>query len=322
MQINRALAKRDLPAYNRPMQRQITLEKLTWIDLDDPDMETLHGLKEKYGFHELDIEDCLTENQRSKIDEYGDHLFIILHFPYYDKRKQRIVMEELDIFIKNNLLITIHWGTVKPLSDLFEQAEKNTEERKKLMAHSSGYLLYEIVDQLFFSLFPILDLIENSVASLEQEAFSFSKERDMLKEILNTKKNIITFRRIMGPLRTVIAQMEHKNKKFLPESLEVYFDDVLDKVEKIWSNLENQKELIESLQDTNESIISHTTNNVIKTLTVFSVVMLPLNLLAGVYGMNVALPFATHPSMFFFISGGMASLLIVMLIFFKVKRWI
>ena len=115
---------------------------------------------------------------------------------------------------------------------------------------------------------------------------------------------------------------EHKNKKFLPESLEVYFDDVLDKVEKIWNNLENLKELIESLQDTNESIISHTTNNVIKTLTVFSVVMLPLNLLAGLYGMNVELPGGAQPAMFFYISGGMAALLLLMLVFFKIKRWI
>ena len=113
-----------------------------------------------------------------------------------------------------------------------------------------------------------------------------------------------------------------KNKKFLPSTLEIYFDDIVDKVEKIWNNLENLKDLIESLQDTNESIISHTTNNVIKTLTVFSVVMLPLNLLAGLYGMNVDLPYSAHPAMFFYISGGMALLLLAMLVFFKVKRWI
>ena len=304
------------------MQRTITLEKLTWIDVQDPDNETLQVLKEKYGFHELDVEDCLTENQRSKIDEYTDYLFIILHFPYHDKRRQRIMAEEVDIFIKSDVVITVHWGLLKPLIDLYEDAEKNADKRKELMGKTSGYLLYEVVDHLFYNLFPLLDQIEGNVTTLEQEAFSLTGQRDLLKEILISKKNIISFRRTMAPLRTVIAQMEHKNKKFLPESLEVYFDDVLDKVEKIWNNLENLKELIESLQDTNESIISHTTNNVIKTLTVFSVVMLPLNLLAGLYGMNVELPGGAQPAMFFYISGGMAALLLLMLFFFKIKRWI
>jgi len=303
------------------MQRSQTLEKLTWIDVEDPNAEVLLTLKEKYGFHELDIEDCLSENQRSKVDEYDDYIFTILHIPFYDKRRQRIVGEEVDIFIKANLLITVHWGGLKPLNDFYDRVEKSLVERKKMMGHSSGYLLYEIIDHLFGTLFPLLDNIEANVTTLEQEAFQ-GGQRDMLKEILNTKKNIIGFRRVMAPLRTVVAQLEHKNKKFLPESLEVYFDDVLDKVEKIWSNLENLKELIESLQDTNESIISHTTNNVIKTLTIFSVVMLPLNLMAGMYGMNVNLPFSTHPYAFFYLAAGMCLVLLVMLIFFRIKRWL
>lgn len=303
------------------MQSSITLGKLTWIDVRDPDAETLLALKEKHGFHELDIEDCLSENQRSKVDEYDDYIFTILHIPFYDKRRQRIVGEEVDIFIQANLLITVHWGGLKPLNNFYDTVESNIDERMKVMGHSSGYLLYEIIDHLFGTLFPLLDTIESNVSTLEQEAFT-GGQRDMLKEILNTKKNIIGFRRVMAPLRTVIAQLEHKNKKFLPDSLEVYFDDVLDKVEKIWSNLENLKELIESLQDTNESIISHTTNNVIKTLTIFSVVMLPLNLLAGMYGMNVHLPFSNDPFTFFYLAGGMAFILLVMLIFFRIKRWL
>lgn len=303
------------------MQRSITLEKLTWIDVEDPDTDTLLSLKEKHGFHELDIEDCLSENQRSKVDEYDNYIFTILHIPLYDKRRQRVVGEEVDIFIKANLLITVHWGGLKPLNDFFSKVDGSLEERKKMMGHSSGYLLYEIIDHLFGNLFPLLDNIEGNVTTLEQDAFA-GGQRDMLKEILNTKKNIIGFRRVMAPLRTVIAQLEHKNKKFLPDSLEVYFDDVVDKVEKIWSTLENLKELIESLQDTNESIISHTTNNVIKTLTIFSVVMLPLNLMAGMYGMNVSLPYSEHPLTFYFLAGGMMAVLLVMLVFFRVKRWL
>lgn len=302
--------------------RQIEHGQLTWIDVQNPDLETLQKLQEKHGFHELDVEDCLSDNQRSKVDEYDDYLFLVLHLPYLDKRKDSVRVGEVDIFIKNKVFITIHWGELKPVEDLFEDCERKEVMRKKYMDQSTGYLLYELLDQLFSSAFPMLDSIENNIARLEKDAFSESVERDMLRDILFVKKNIITSRRVILPLRTVIAQVEHKNKKFLPDSLDVYFDDILDKVEKIWSSLENFQELIGSLQDTNESIIAHASNRVVKTLTVFSVVMLPLNLLAGMYGMNVRLPYASHEHMFLFLGIGMFFVLAALLAIFKMKRWI
>lgn len=300
----------------------ITFGKLTWIDVKNPDHKVLENLKEKFGFHELDVEDCLSENQRSKIDEYSDYLFIILHIPYYDKRKQQIVSEEVDIFIKNNLMVTVHWGSLRPLLQTFENCKKSMKSRRELMGQGSGFLLYEIIDQLYSEAFPMLDKIERTVTSLERDVFTLSQQHDMLKDILNIKKNIIIFRRVIAPQRTVIAQIEHKNKKFLPESLEIYFDDVVDKVEKIWSSLENLKELVESLQDTNESIISHTTNNVIKILTVFSVVMLPLTFMTSLYGMNVALPLADKDGVFMILTTIMVLVVVTMLGFFKFKKWI
>lgn len=302
--------------------RSISLGKLTWIDVENPTAEVLTKVKEKYGFHELDIEDCLSENQRSKIDEYRDYLFIILHIAYYEKRNQRIVGEEVDIFIKNDLVVTVHWGSLKTLTEMFQLCQSSMKHRRQRMEEGSGFLLYEIIDELYSDAFPMLDKIEKAVTNLEKDVFELSQQHDMLKDILFLKKNIITFRRIIAPQRTVIAQIEHKNKKFLPESLEIYFDDVVDKVEKVWNSLENLKDLVESLQDTNESIISHTTNNVIKILTVFSVIMLPLTFLTGLYGMNVNLPLAQNDMIFLMLAGVMASVVILMLSFFKFKKWI
>ena len=274
---------------------------LQWIDIESPDPIQLAKLKDKFGFHELDIEDCLSDNQRSKIDEYKDYLFIILHIPYYDKRKQRVVSEEIDIFIKNDTLVTVHWGKLKALKNFYEEIKKSKKTKTHIMGQGSGFLLYELIDHLFSSTFPMLDVIERNMTSLERDVFSLGRRKDMLRDILTLKKNIIAFRRIMSPQRGVVAQIEHKNQKFLPHALEIYFDDVVDKIEKIWSMLENLKELAESLQDTNESIISHTTNNVIKILTIFSVVMLPLTFVTGLYGMNVALPLANNPNTFILI---------------------
>ncbi len=290
--------------------------------MQNPEPRLLEKLKEEHGFHQLDIEDCLSDNQRSKIDDYKNYLFIILHIPYYDKRKQRVISEEIDIFIKNDLLITVHWGSLKPLNDLYSSMHNSAAKRKDLMKHSSGYLLYQVIDHLYSSSFPLLDVMERNMTSLERDVFNLTTQHDMLRDILNMKKNIITFRRVIAPQRGVIAQIEHKNKKFLPDTLEIYFDDVVDKIEKIWSSLENLKELIESLQDTNESILSHTTNNVIKILTIFSVVMLPLTFITGLYGMNVALPLMERNSIFGFLVLVMISVIGGMLGFFRYKRWI
>lgn len=302
--------------------RKISLGKLTWIDVSNPSETLLENMRDEHGFHDLDVEDCLSDNQRSKIDEYDDYLFIILHFPFFDKRKKQVLSEEIDIFIKNNLLVTVHTGTFKPFLDFQEACKKSSADKKLIMGQGSGYLLYEIIDQMYGSSFPILDKLERNVASLERTVFSWTQQKDMLRDILNTKKNIITMRRVIQPQRRVVAQLEHKNKKFLPDRLEIYFDDVVDKIEKTWSSLENLKELIESVQDTNESIISHRTNEVIKILTIFSVVITPLTFLTGLYGMNVGLPLADSPYVFIGIIGIMMLVVSFMIILFKHKRWI
>jgi len=302
---------------------QVKLKTLVWTDIINPDKETLDKLKKKHKFHELDLEDCLSENQRSKIDEYANYLFLVLHFPHFDKKKNALVTEEVNIFIGQNYVITIHDGVLRPLLDIFDKCQGGLRDRRKYLDKGSGYLLYEIIDAMLDDGFPMLDYLSRNITSIERSVFGPETEQhDMLKDILVLKKDIITFRRIIAPQRSVIAQLEHKNKKFLPEDLEVYFDDLVDKIEKIWSSLDSMKDLVISLQETNESIISHTITNVMKVLTIFSVVMLPLTFLTGLYGMNVELPYSQHPLVFTGITGVMIMVVLFMMVFFKIKKWL
>lgn len=306
-----------------PKAETVRFKKFKWVDIVAPDQAVFAELKKKYKFHELDLEDCASENQRSKIDEYDKYLFIILHFPHFDKRKNAVVIEEIDIFMGHDYLITMHDGVLYPLMDIFERCKSSLKSRKKTMSNGTGFLLYEIVDTMLNHVFFLLDQVSKNIKTIEMSVFGPDQEqKDMLRDILGLKKDIITFRRVMGPQRTVIAQLEHKNKKFLPENLDLYFDDLVDKVEKIWGNLESMKDLVISLQETNESIISHKTNDVIKVLTVFSATMLPLTVLTGFYGMNVALPMAEYSIVYFLIIGGMALISLTMVIFFKMKKWL
>lgn len=293
---------------------------LTWIEINHPTEKEIEHLKKTYKFHHLDLEDCLSDNERPKIDDYDDYLFIVLQIP--SKQRAGIKTSEIDIFISQNFIITLHRDN-QIIKKLFENCRKNKKVKEEFMGKGSGYFLYKIIDDLFEAGFPLLDGLRRHMNELESEVFDRDYSKDRLKEILMLKKDIINFRRTIMPQRAIIAQLEHKNKKFLPENLDVYFDDIVDKIEKMWNSLENLQELTASLQETNESIISHNTNNIIKILTVFSVVMLPLTFITGFYGMNVSpLPLADTGAPAINITFILIGIVVVMMGFFKYKKWI
>lgn len=301
---------------------KISHDKLTWTNILNPDEKAIEYLQKHFEFHQLDLDDCLSENQRPKIDEYDDYLFIVLHFPKVGTRKKSLRISELHLFVGKNFLITLHEEN-DVVGNIFEKCLRNKAERDEYMGKGPGFLLYMILDELFESGFPLLDNISKNISNIENEVFDEDDTQDRLKDILLSKKDIINFRRIIMPQRTIIAQLEHKNKKFLAENLEVYFDNVVDKIEKIWNTLENLQELINSLQDTNESIISHTTTNTIKLLTIFSVIMLPLTFITGFYGMNVVnLPYAQHEFATLIVGGIVVGIVVLMLGFFRYKKWL
>ncbi|MBN2087837.1 magnesium transporter CorA family protein [Candidatus Peregrinibacteria bacterium] len=296
-----------------------------WINIVKPTLKDVAVLKKKFKFHKLDLEDCLQGSQRPKIDEYESYLFIILQFPLYNKRHRRFETEQLNIFIGQNYLITIHDDNLPIIKKIFEKCKRAPKTREQFFGHSTGYLLYELIKALFEATFPITDKIEKSLKRIESDIFEATHPKDQLFNIMLIKKNIISLRKIMLPQRSVVAALEHKQKRFLPEHLVIYFDDIVDKIEKIWGILETQKEVIESLEDTNESLLSHNINSTMKTLTVFSAIMLPLTFLTGLFGMNVKLPFVQAMEKidhFYMISIIMLTLIVVMFSVFKWKKWL
>jgi magnesium transporter len=295
--------------------------KFTWVSLNNPDTKAMDYLKRNYKFHHLDLEDCLSEIQRAKIDDYDDYLFIVLHIPIKSGRGKHIKNAEIDLFVGQNFIVTLHDDN-DTLEKIFTKCKKSATAKEEYMGKGTGYFLYMIIDDLFESGFPLLDELGKQLNEIEHDVFDSDYSRDCLKEVLWLKKDIINFRRIVMPQRPILAQLEHKNKKFLPENLDVYFDDIVDKIEKMWNTLENLQELVGSLHETNESIISHNTNNIIKMLTIFSVVLLPMTFITGFYGMNVeGLPFAGHPLASLAVAGIIAGVAFAMIGYFRYRKW-
>lgn len=300
----------------------IEAKQLTWINISNATHEDIEFIEKNFDFHALDLEDCLTENQRSKIDEYSDYLFIILHLPFLNKRSKRVRTLEVDIFVSEELLVTIH-DNHPVINKIFDNCNEKTEFATEYLEGGSGFLLYKIANELFESCFPIVDDLSKTINNIETEVFELDLGRDRLKDILLIKKDLINFRRTIMPQRAVIAQLEHLNLRFSKKELDIYFDNVVDKIEKLYAVAENLKDLIDSLHQTNESIISHNTNNVIRVLTVFSVVMLPLTVITGFYGMNLQpLPFESQIYSVYIVGFIMFAVLTSMLCYFKYKKWI
>ena len=300
---------------------ELSAHGLTWIHLDRPSQEEASALAERFGWHPLDVEDVLSKRQRPKIDEYPDYRFVVLHFPVFDKTVQRLNAAELDVFVGPGYLVTLPAVELLPVTRLFARCSDDAELRDNLFGKGSGYLLYHVLDDLFDYCFPILDKIGHKLDRIEDEMFE-GRSDEVVRDISNVKQEIISYRKIIKPERSTLRLLERHVERFLPEALELYFDDIVDAAERVWDLLDNYKEVVEALEDTNESVISHRQNDVLLLLTVISATMLPLTVLTGVFGMNVLYPGEGTRAAFWLIVGGLIVTLVSMVGFFRYKRWL
>ena len=311
------------PGERKPRVETVQGSGLRWVQIEHPTPVECAWLEEHFDFHPLDLEDVLSRNQRPKIDEYPSYLFIVLHFPVFDPQVKRLNAGELDIFVGPDYLVTIPNTPLQPIEYLFERCRQKEELREQLFSRGSGYLLYRVVDDLFDYCFPMLRKIGNKLDALEDEIFE-GRSEEVVRDISTVKQEIINFRKVIRPQRSVLRELETLKQRFLAPDLdlEIYFDDVVDSHERIWDMLENYKEVVEALEDTNESVISHRVNDILRVLTSISVIVLPLTLIASLWGMNVGVPGQGDPEDFYAVVGGMVLLLVGMLVYFRHRRWL
>jgi magnesium transporter len=306
------------PAAERtqPQIERLSHAELEWIHIEQPGPLERAWLAEHYDFHPLDLEDVMSRNQRPKIDEYPEYLFIVLHFPVFDKQVGRLNSGELDLFVGPNFVITLPNQPLKPVEYLFERCRTSEDTREQYFSKGTGYLLYQIVDQCFDYCFPMLRKIGNKLEQLEEEIFS-GRSEEVVRDISNVKQEIINFRKTIRPERSVLRDLERTKQRYMREDLEVYFDDIVDAAERIWDMLENYKEVVEALEDTNESVLSHRVNDVLRVLTAISVVVLPLTLIASIFGMNTGVPWQGNMTGFWIVVGVMVAMLAGMIGYFR-----
>ena len=268
-------------------------EKFVWIDLQNPDRKDVEKLAEKYNFNSLNIEDCMTKFELPKLDSYDDHFFVILHFPPLSQKVGISKNSQLSVFVGKNFLVTVHQGDLKPLVELVKICKTGSDQQRKnrLLRKSSGILLHEIIDVL------VDDLLHTSrkiIANLDEiEDRVFDETKPVARSIALLRREINRLRRIANLLKKFILEIPKNTKRFSDgedEELALYFDDVIDHIDKVIETLEESREIMEIYKDTDFVLSTEKTNKVLAVLTIIFTLAIPSTVIGTFYGMNVNLP--------------------------------
>ncbi|MBI3858631.1 MAG: magnesium transporter CorA family protein [Thaumarchaeota archaeon] len=308
--------------------RQITVGGLTWTDVEDPTSDDITKLGSRYPFHPLNLDDCLSKRQLPKVDDYEDHVFVLLQFPVYDQTRRLTRESQLSMFLGRDFFVTIHSSELKSVGGVFEKCRDDEATRTSFMK-SSTRVLYHVIDTLVNDLFPMLKKVKVDLEEVEDKVFD--SRLSVALELMTQRRLIAELRRTVAPLRRLFLDMTVDAQRFSEEELNKYFGDIRDHIEKAWAVLEEAEETIEIYKDTDYVLSTELTNKVLSVLTIIFTLTIPATVVGAIYGMNVLLPGGIASGSPTFLGPFTAFILlmliafgpaIVMLLYFRRRSWL
>ncbi len=288
-----------------------------WLDLEDPPEEEFGLLKALFDFHQLALEDCLGHTHHPKLDNYEEYLFLIMHAARWNAEEMRLETVELDCFISPQVLVTYH---LEPLPSI-QEAKVRCLKKEGALSHGTDYLLHVILDTLVDNYAPVLDQIGNIIEVAEDEIFG-EPTRSTLTRLFSLKKEVAQLWRFALHQREILLRLSREKFFVIRQPQAVFFRDVYDHLVRVSDLTEQYRDLISGAMNVYITVTSNRTNEVMKILTIFAAILLPLSVIAGIYGMN----FRTMPELewrygYYAVLGGMAAFALGMLLFFRWKKW-
>jgi magnesium transporter len=266
-----------------------------WIDLAGQEEEGLRLLGERFGFHPLPLEDCLHFDERPKLEEYGEYLFIVLHAFACPKGDPREVHpQEVHAFLGNGYLITVHATDVAALEAIWKRVEGDPN----LARRGADFILYLVADTIVDSNFPIIDLLSEHLEGIEDSVLSAGDPGDLTR-IFALKRTLVLMRKVLSPERDLFATLAKRGDPRVSEKTAFYFRDVYDHLVRIYESIDTGRDLLGNALEAHLSMISNRTNEIMKRLTLLSAVFLPLTFITGFFGQNFEhLPFHSDTLMY------------------------
>ena len=301
-----------------------------WVDMEQPEDEDYALLDDVFGFHPLAIEDSINRAQRPKIESYnhvGDackqgYFYMVIHGVHQSSAEKKLDTQELDIFVSERYLLTIHDVPMSTINHLTSRA--NTDPRL-VLEPGIDILLYHVLDRLVDAYQPILEEMQDQLDELEEEAVE-EPTAGLLPRIAIKKRELLNLRRVIGPQRDVLAQLTRGEVPFIRESTRIYLRDVLDHLIRAVETIELYRDLVIGARDIYMSSVSNNLNQVMKTLTIITVTALPLTIITSFFGMNFTIgefEWMLNHRLAFWISMLLTLAVVVTLLYlFRLKRWL
>jgi len=315
-------AKKELANYIEieDIKKALARKDILWVDIEQPNEEEINILRDVFNFHPLAIEDCINSKQRPKVDQYKDFYFIIMHAlgKHEDTRVNVVNISELNIFLGDCYIVTFR----KKKIEFIEPVYRRYEKAPSLFEKGIDFVFYSLIDELVDEYFPLLDSMGSALEKLEEMAFKDPNPKTQ-NELFRLKNNIFRLRKILSPQREVLNIILRHDFGFVKEENRVYFMDVYDHLVRLFDLVDTYHDIISGALEAYLSSLSNKLNEIMKVLTIITTIMMPLSLIAGIYGMNFQyMPELKWKFGYLWALGLMAFVVIVMLIYFKKKKWI
>lgn len=293
--------------------------RVLWLNLDGiHESDTIAQLGKIFQLHPLLLEDVMNTDERTKIDHYGDYIYLVIKMVFWDDTHQKIMIEQISMIIGKGFLITLQ----EREGDVFDPIRQRIHvKNSRFHQYGADYLAYAILDNIVDHYFLAIEKINDVMESLEEEVMKSTHMRT-IHEIQTIKKELIYLRKAIRPLREVVASLDEQHTKLISPANAVYFRDVHDHILNIVEYIEVMREILSDLSDTFQFNVGNRMNEVMKVLTVISTIFIPLTFIAGIYGMNFEnMPELKSPYGYFVCLAVMFALGIVSAVYFKIKKW-
>ena len=289
-----------------------------WVDMCKPTDEESFVLTHDFKFHPLAVEDVISEKSQTKIDDYGQYLFLVFNIVDYVGRQEGLKVSELDLFLTENTLVTVHYDDHRIFDYLYSRVERN----ENLLRRGSDRLLHAIIDAVVDNYNTTLDIFEYESDQIEEEVLG-SFDEDTVKSIFTLGRDIVELKRIVRPQREVVNRLSRERFDLVSEDLAQYFSDINDHLIRINELADSHREIVNSSLQVYYSTVSTKTNEIIKVLTLLTALFIPPTFLVGLWGMNFKfMPELEMEGGYFVALGVMLLIMLGMILFFRKKKWL
>ena len=299
---------------------------VTWINVDGVhQIDIIEKIGKHFGLHPLVLEDIVNTGQRPKMEDFEDYILIVLKMLYHSEKDNEIKAEQISLILGKNFVISFQ-ETEGDVFDFVRERIRNSKGRIRRV--SADYLIYALLDTIVDNYFIILEKIGEKVEVMEEELVS-NPTPETLQAIHNMKREMIFLRKSVWPLREVISSLQRGESKLIQKSTNIYLRDMYDHTIQVIDTIETFRDMISGMLDIYMSSVSNKMNEVMKVLTIFAAIFIPLTFVAGLYGMNFnpGVSKFNMPELNFYLGYpmalfAMAVIGVIMLIYFRRKKWL